>query len=118
VKAWVDGSTTRIAYVLCDCSGVVLSKQVVRLDHKVTGNEGEYLAAMLMLAHEAPEGCGVHIFCDSLLVAKQMSGEFRVRKPNMRCLKAELDSIIRSLKLTVTFEWIPREANQAGWLLE
>ena len=115
---WVDGSTTRVSYVLCDCQGATLRENIVGLSSRVTGNEGEYLAAIIALSREAPVGYRVRLFSDSKLFVYQMLGDYRVRKQNMKVLQATLSSVIKALRLSVTFEWTPRENSRAGWLLE
>lgn len=87
-----------------------------------TNNIAEYQALILLLkdllSREAEAGprkrylvCG-----DSELVIRQLRGEYRVKQPHLQMLHAEAIRLRRGLD--VDFRWIPRERNQAGFLLE
>lgn len=87
-----------------------------------TNNIAEYQALILLLkdllSREAETGprkrylvCG-----DSELVIRQLRGEYRVKQPHLQMLHAEAIRLSRGLD--VEFRWIPRERNQAGFLLE
>src|SRR5438552_18845132 len=58
-----------------------------------------------------------YLICgDSQLVIRQMRGEYRVTKPHLVPLHREASHL--SSALDVEFEWVPREKNPAGLLLD
>ena len=77
-----------------------------------TNNEAEYLAlliGMFMLKKRAASHDKVHVFSDSLLLIRQMSGQYRVRKPELQRLHALV--VEHSNMYECTFEHVYREDN-------
>lgn len=119
MKIYTDGSTTRIAYVIPHPLSVehVITK-IVPLENKVTVNEGEYIACITALEAAKAEGATVvELLSDSQLIVRQVTGVYKCRVPS---LKLYLDAVKRLVEdfEQVTFKWLPRESNIAGWLLE
>jgi len=87
-----------------------------------SNNIAEYQALIFLLRHlHELEGKGrpknaYRICGDSQLVIRQMRGEYRVTKPHLVQLHAEASRLCSDLD--VEFEWVPREKNPAGFLLE
>ena len=87
-----------------------------------SNNIAEYQALILLLRHltqlerKGPARKGYRICGDSQLVIRQVRGEYRVRKPHLVPLHAEASRL--SSDLDVEFQWVPREKNPAGFLLE
>lgn len=54
----------------------------------------------------------IKFYLDSLLVASQMSGKFKVKHPDMRRLYSDAKNLERELKATVTYSQVPREENK------
>ena len=87
-----------------------------------SNNIAEYEALILLLRHlhelERPASLSkAYLICgDSQLVIRQMRGEYRVTKPHLAQLHAQA-SRLRS-GLDVEFQWVTREKNPAGSLLE
>jgi ribonuclease HI len=85
--------------VLVSTEGLIL-KQVVRLKFLTSNNEAEYEALLIGLKTAKKLGAShLQIFCDSQLVANQISREYQVRDERMsayltvaRTLLAEFDS--------------------------
>ena len=50
------------------------------------------------------------LYTDSMLVVEQVNGRWRTRKPHLRVLCAQLQTLLNSLGCTIT--WIPRLENQ------
>jgi ribonuclease HI len=77
-----------------------------------TNNVAEYVALITGLKLAAEHGVSrLEIFMDSLLVAKQMSGEYKVKNAGLKPLWGKARELAR------TFEWvryhpIGREANE------
>lgn len=75
-----------------------------------TNNIAEYTAVIRALeaAHQMGER-RVHIKTDSQLVVRQLTGEYRVKDPELKQLKRRIDKLCFGLE--VQFEHIPREKN-------
>lgn len=96
--------------------GVVIYRDGVRVEEleeylgNGTNNIAEYTAVIRALetTHSMGES-EVHLKTDSQLVVRQLNGEYKVKDPELKPLKARVDSLCRGLK--VHFEHIPREKN-------
>uniref|UniRef100_A0A2N9GBG3 RNA-directed DNA polymerase n=1 Tax=Fagus sylvatica TaxID=28930 RepID=A0A2N9GBG3_FAGSY len=90
---------TGAGIVLISPEGLVL-EQAVRLKFSASNNEAEYEAMLIGLRTAKKLGAGnLQIFCDSQLVANQISGEYQARDDRMsayltvaRTLLSEFDS--------------------------
>ncbi len=78
-----------------------------------TNNEAEYAGVYEAVARIHREGLQprvIHIFTDSMLVAKQLSEEWKVKEPRMAELVARIFGQARRIgACTVLATWIPRE---------
>ena len=92
--------------------------QIVRLDFgsPVTNNEAEYRALINGLEHAVrelrargvdPRAARVQVRGDSQLVLKQVSGEWKVKMPNLQPLRARAAELVSQLG-TVALTWHPR----------
>ena len=87
-----------------------------------SNNIAEYQALIFLLRHlRELESKGLsrsayRICGDSQLVICQMREEYRVTKPHLAQLHAEALRLCSDLNLE--FQWVPREKNLAGFLLE
>lgn len=96
--------------------GVVVYRDGLRIEELSeyighgTNNVAEYNAVIRALetAHEIGD-CNVHVKSDSELIIRQLSGEYRVRDPQLQRLKERIDGLRRGLD--VHFEHIRREKN-------
>ena len=89
----------------------------------VTNNVGEYKAVLLALQWvlRALPGLPATIHTDSLLVVNQVSGVWACRKPHLLPFKQEVNELMRKVVnggRDIRLEWIPREENLAGKVLE
>ncbi|MFP3950101.1 MAG: ribonuclease HI family protein [Candidatus Micrarchaeia archaeon] len=76
-----------------------------------TNNVAEYLAVRRGLEEAVTLGAeAVEIRTDSRLVVRQLSGKFRIKKPHLRELKAEIEEL--SEGLDVRYTWIERDKNK------
>jgi ribonuclease HI len=81
---------------------------------KVTVNEGEYIAILeaLQLGWLMP----ITILSDSQLVVNQVLGTYKCNYPRLREYRDEVRKLLERSKSTI--QWIPREENKAGIILE
>jgi ribonuclease HI len=96
VTCYTDGASrgnpgpAAAAFILLGRDGRVLEKNAVFLGKK-TNNEAEYHAVINALAAAKRHGANsVCIFSDSQVVIRQLRGEYRVNKPNLRALYARV----------------------------
>ena len=83
----------------------------IRCDFKATNNDVEYeaLIAGLGMAHDLGEKI-LHVKSDSLLVVKQMNGEFQAKDSKMMAyLELAKEKLRQFQKFTI--EQIPRDQN-------
>lgn len=79
---------------------------------KGTNNEAEYRAVVLALEHLKKLKVKKAIFfLDSLLVAKQLSGDFKVRNERMQKFFIEIKRLIWETKMEVEFRYVSRAKN-------
>lgn len=76
-----------------------------------TNNVAEYrgMIAGLQGAFELHPDAAVHVRMDSRLVVEQMTGNWKIKHPDMAVLASEARALIGSR--IVTFEWVPRADN-------
>ena len=80
-----------------------------------TNNVAEYQAVVLALEKleklTKPEETEVAFFMDSLLVARQLSGQYKVKNGNLAQIVTKIRSLTKDY-LQVTYNHIPREQNK------
>ncbi len=109
---YVDSSTHEACIVVEGQEPIIIP-----YSNQVTVNVGEYRA--LLLALWGVERAGwkqPELFTDSLLVAQQVKGKWKCRQTHLLPLLNEARSLVKELKATVN--WLPREENLAGKVLE
>ena len=86
-KVYVDGASnakglgTRVVIIMLDETVIELS---IRLDFKASNNEAEYEAVMAELNSTKTLGAKhLVVYCDSLLIASQINGEYMARDERM-----------------------------------
>ncbi|MDK2864367.1 MAG: ribonuclease [Thermotogota bacterium] len=86
-----------------------------------TNNFAEYRALELALEWIKSRGLFVSqldIFCDSELLVKQLTGEYKVRSGSLREIHQRIKEHFQAFK-AVEVNWIPREKNRlADWLVK
>ncbi len=76
-----------------------------------TNNVAEYRGLLAALEWAVAQGVGqFHVRSDSLLLIKQMRGEYRVKHPGLQPLHQQARGLVRQIP-TVTFEHVRRELN-------
>ena len=96
--------------VILDETGQVLV-EIARFVGIATNNVAEYLglvSGLEWILENSPDA-RVHVRMDSKLVVEQMSGNWKVKHPDMQQLAARANVLVAGLR--ATFEWIPRERN-------
>lgn len=77
-----------------------------------TNNVAEYRGLLAALAWAARQGIDrLHVRSDSLLLVKQMRGEYRVKHPGLQPLWEEARGLARQIR-EVRFEHVRRELNK------
>lgn len=116
---WVDGSQTRVCYIIEGQDPVV-----VPLANPTTGNRGEYFALLHGLSAALSEGITeIQVYSDSQLMVNQLTinsdgrPNFRCTNPALQALRDAARAVLSSFK-SVTLTWVPREFNKAGIVLE
>ena len=92
-------------------NGVTIAKRGYFLG-KHTNNEAEYLALLIgafVAKKHMKEEVHLHVFSDSLLLIKQMKGEYRVRKPELIVLHQLVTTYFTGFECTFTHVY--REKN-------
>ncbi|PJE62647.1 ribonuclease H [Candidatus Roizmanbacteria bacterium CG10_big_fil_rev_8_21_14_0_10_39_6] len=92
-----------------------------KLDY-CTNNEAEYLSVLhalkWLLTHKSwcSNEKNILFKLDSLLVVKQLNGEWKLKDARMKTYANEARLLATQLKKTVTFTYIPRDENLADEL--
>ncbi|MCR4328985.1 MAG: ribonuclease HI family protein [Candidatus Roizmanbacteria bacterium] len=98
-----------------------LHRERVKLEY-CTNNEAEYLSVLhalkwLITNHLWHRNEKNILFkLDSLLVVKQLNGEWKLKDERMRTYAGEAHTLAARLEKKVTFTYIPREGNLADEL--
>ena len=79
-----------------------------------TNNQAEYLA--LIKALMSREAFGAIIYTDSQLLVGHLTKGWKVREPKLQALWQDARALLQ--KTGAKLEWVPREKNRAGKLLE
>lgn len=118
-KAYVDGSSrgnpgpAGIGIVVVDESGKVLLEHYEILGLNFTNNQAEYMAlvkALELCSSLFPKGV-LHVFSDSELLIKQLTGQYKVRNQNLKRLFREVKQK-EKLFSKVYYHHIDRELNR------
>lgn len=76
-----------------------------------TNNQAEYRALLEGLSEAIQRGIrSLVVRSDSQLLVRQMTGEYKIKAPGLKGLKAEADALTERFD-DVRFEYIPRERN-------
>lgn len=82
---------------------------------KATNNEAEYQAVILALKKlQELKIKNVQFYLDSMLVVKQINGEFKVKDLRMQKYYFEIKRLMKESGLSVKFTHVRREQNQAA----
>jgi len=98
-----------------------LHKERAKLEY-CTNNEAEYLSVLhalkWLISNNSWHSNEKNILfkLDSLLVVKQLNGEWKLKDARMRSYAGEAHTLVAQLDKKVTFTYIPREGNLADEL--
>ncbi len=102
--------------IIHDAHGAVVARVSEFLDIR-TNNYAEYEAVILafealtkLVSAEERESTEVKVMLDSELIVKQMTGEYKVKNPDLKIQKDRLAQVAAAFG-TVTFTHVPREQN-------
>ncbi len=98
------------AVIIDGDKGVVIREISIYLG-VATNNVAEYNAvkAALIEAKSIAPAARIEVRMDSKLVIEQLSGNWKIKHPDMRTLAIEVQAVAASLN--VSYQWIPREEN-------
>jgi broad specificity phosphatase PhoE/ribonuclease HI len=94
-------------------TGEVLAEEGTTLG-VASNNVAEYrgLIAGLTMAAELAPGADIEVRMDSKLVVEQMSGNWKIKHPDMRPLAMEANRLATRRPGSTTYTWVPREQNK------
>ncbi len=97
--------------VVIDASTGLVIREISLFIGTATNNVAEYnaLKAAILEVRKINPGARVSVRMDSKLVIEQMTGNWKVKHPDMRALVIEIQGLVRDLE--IDFKWIPREEN-------
>ena len=98
------------AVVIDAATGLVI-REISLFIGTATNNVAEYnaLKAAVLEVRKINPSAKVSVRMDSKLVIEQMTGNWKVKHPDMRALVIEIQGLVRDLD--IDFKWIPREEN-------
>ena len=98
------------AVVIDETTGLVL-REISMFIGVATNNVAEYTAlkAALIEVRKINPAAKIDVRMDSKLVIEQMSGNWKIKHPDMRALAIEIQAIAAGLD--ISYKWIPREEN-------
>ncbi|AKK03601.1 bifunctional RNase H/acid phosphatase [Corynebacterium epidermidicanis] len=87
-------------------------REIAYVVGKASNNVAEYHGLVEGLSAAAELGATeVAVFMDSKLVVEQMSGNWKIKHPDMKALATQAQRIARTFD-KVTYSWVPREKNK------
>lgn len=97
--------------VVIDASTGLVIREISLFIGTATNNVAEYnaLKAAILEIRKINPSAKVSVRMDSKLVIEQMTGNWKVKHPDMRALVIEIQGLVRDLD--IDFKWIPREEN-------
>ena len=119
MKEWhiyIDGASlgnpglSGAGIIAFDGEGNELWRESIHLG-KMTNNMAEYEALVRALRRIGKSGGTVNVYTDSLLVANQVLGKYRLRSEGLKPYLEEARRLIRALP-SLTVKYIPREGNR------
>ena len=100
--------------LVCDGSGKILTEHQETIG-EATNNIAEYRAVLKGLELAREYGLEeVEYFVDSELVARQLSGEYRVKTPHIRDLFLRVKGLEKGFR-KVTYRHVPRTHEKIQW---
>ena len=99
-------------YVITDMSGSEIDSGFKFLGKSETNNQAEYGALIVGLSKCLNQSKGiVHVYSDSELMVKQLTGAYRITKPHLRKMAENVRKLMEGFQ-KVTFHHIKRDKNK------
>lgn len=122
-KIYADGSPKGRVAIVIPGNSPGSESSVIGIDSNVTNNEAEYLAvleALKYIARYVEEGDLMNwkVYSDSKLIINQSANVWKCKADNLIPYLQQVWYYIDNLPVKIYFEWIGRENNPAGILLE
>lgn len=107
-----------------------LFRDSIKRDVQKSHNEYEYHAVIYALQEIFPQQIEIlhshdtlTIHSDSQLVINQVNGIYKCESDKLKRCKLTVENHVKEFEaknsgLVITFKWVPRERNPAGWILE
>ncbi|MBF0913725.1 ribonuclease HI family protein [Candidatus Gracilibacteria bacterium] len=118
LKVYTDGGSrgnpgsAGLGVFITDEFGKSLEKRYKSLGIK-TNNEAEYLGAFYGIKRAIELGATeLDLFMDSNLVINQLSGNWKIKKDELKILNQDILKLISDNSLKISFNWIEREKNK------
>ncbi len=121
MRVYVDGAVRRhqlkgerSGYIAMVADG---EEKVERVG-AVTNNQAEYLSVIMAMEMAiARHEVELEILSDSLLLVRQLEGQYKIKSESIKELHAKVQALRRRF-VSFAVKWVPRERNLAGKLLE
>lgn len=102
------------SYQIKDENGIRIASSVSFLG-QTTNNVAEYTAIINALTRASEETKGtIHVYSDSQLVIRQITGAYRINKPHLKALYDEV-MVLASRFSHITWEHVPRTHPDIGF---
>ncbi|MDD2487408.1 MAG: ribonuclease HI family protein [Candidatus Gracilibacteria bacterium] len=118
LKVYTDGGargnpgSAGLGVYIIDEKGTPVEKRYKSLGVK-TNNQAEYLGALNGIQRAIELGAKeIELYMDSQLVVNQLSGIFKMKNPELKEIKFEIDKMINAWGGKISFIHIPREKNK------
>lgn len=110
-----NGKVSKIC--VCDNNG---NGFIIRYPFDKTNNQCEYqaLIELLKFLSKMPEIGEVTVYTDSELMFKQLTNVYKTKDLTLQLLQQEIYSILSEVLWHLDLNWIRREYNKAGKILE
>ena len=117
LKVYTDGwsrgnpGIAGIWVYITDITGIEIEKRYKNIGTK-TNNEAEYLWAYYGIKRAIElGGTDLELFMDSKLVIEQLSGNWKIKKPELKVINDDIWELIHTSGIKIVYNWIAREKN-------
>ena len=118
LKIYTDGwsrgnpGIAGIGVYITDTRGTEIEKRYKSLGTK-TNNEAEYLGAFYGIKRGIELGAKeIELYMDSKLVISQLSGEWKIKKDELKIIHNDILSQVTKAGVKLTYNWVRREDNK------
>ncbi len=118
LKVYTDGGSRWNPWIawlgvyITDEKGKEIEKRYKSLWEK-TNNEAEYLWAYYWIKRAIElKAKEVELYMDSNLVIRQLSGEWKIKKDELKKINNDISTLVKNASLKISYNWIRREDNK------